>query len=397
MSNRRAFSLILTAALLSLACGPSHSQAESVRWRNNLDAAKIEATQSGKLVLLHFWTTSCGPCRTLERDVFSQPQIGDSLDQNFVPVKVDADLSPALSSAYEIDRVPTDVVLTPQGNVVAKLSCPLDPSAYANQLGNVATHYAQFMAKPNSTVQPPVQSAYNGLQVGQYNAEPAVTTMPSDNPAAVTPAAAYTTNPYAAAPQAAPEFSALAAAPQSPSAPQGINNPYTQAPPMAQQNAAQQNAAQQNAAQQPAPQSQIVTTAQLAEQLPPGSPPLAFEGFCPVTLKAARKWVAGNPQFGAIHRGRTFLFTGDAQRQQFLANPDAYSPVFSGMDAVIMIDQNQAVEGSRRYGYEYRGAFYLFHNQQTMARFANDPDRYSAQVRQAMNRLDAGAGGTMYR
>ncbi len=386
MSIRHAFSLILTAALLSLACGPSHSQAEPVRWRNNLDAAKIEATQSGKLVLLHFWTTSCGPCRTLERDVFSLPQIGDFLDQNFVPVKVDADLAPALSSAYEIDRVPTDVVLTPQGNVVAKLSCPMDPTAYANQLGNVATHYVQFMAKPNSTVQPPVQSAYNGLQVGQYNAQPAVTTAPSDNPATVAPAASHTTNPYVA-PQAAPEFSAQAAPPQSPSAPQGINNPYTQAPPMA----------QQNATQQPAPQSQIVTTAQLAVQLPPGSPPLAFEGFCPVTLKVARKWIAGNPQFGAIHRGRTFLFTGDAQRQQFLANPDAYSPVFSGMDAVIMIDQNQAVEGSRRYGYEYRGAFYLFHNQETMARFANDPDRYSAQVRQAMNRMDAGAGGTTYR
>lgn len=386
MSIRRASSLILTVALLSLACGESLARAESVRWRNNLDAAKIEAAQSKKLVLLHFWTTTCGPCRNLERDVFSQPQIGDFLEQKFVPMKVDADLSPALSSAYEIDRVPTDVVLTPQGNVVAKLSCPMDPTAYMNQLGNVATHYAQFMAKPDSPVQPPVQSAYNGMQVGQYNAQPTVTTAPANNPAMVTPTAAYTTNPYAA-PQSASQFSAQTAAPQSPSAPQGVNNPYIQAPPMA----------QQNAAQQPAPQSQIVTTAQLAAQLPPGSPPLAFEGFCPVTLKTAHKWVAGNPQFGAIHRGRTFLFAGDAQRQQFLANPDAFSPVFSGMDAVMMIDQNKAVEGSRRFGYEYRGAFYLFHNQETMARFANDPDRYSAQVRQAMNRMDANAGGTTYR
>jgi len=387
MGIQRKLPLILMATWLSLAFSPSTSQAESVRWRNNLDAAKIEASQSGKLVLLHFWTTSCGPCRTLERDVFSQPQIGDFLDQNFVPVKVDADLAPALAGAYEIDRVPTDVVLTPQGNVVAKLSCPMEPAAYVGQLGNVASHYAQFMASPNASAQAPVQSAYTGLQVGQYNAQSAASTTPPASPATVTPAAAYTTNPFTAAPPASAEASAQTVAPQASSAPQGYNNPYAPAPP----------AAQQMAAQQPAPQPQIVTTAQLVSQLPPGSPPLAFEGFCPVTLKLARKWVAGNPLFGAVHRGRTFLFTGESERQQFLANPDAYSPVFSGMDAVRMIDQNQAVEGSRRFGYEYRGAFYLFHSQETMARFANEPDRYSAQVRQAMNRLDANSGGTMLR
>lgn len=382
MSIRPTHSLLLLATLLSLAIAPAASRAESVRWRNNVDAAKIEATQSGKLVLLHFWTTSCGPCKTLERDVFSQPQIGDLLEHSFVPVKVDADLAPALAGAYEIDRVPTDVVLTPQGNVVAKLSCPMDPSTYATQLGNVASHYVQFMAKSNAPVQPPVQSAYNGLQVGQYNAQQAPATTTSEGPAGVTPAAAYASNPYAAAPQAAPAASEQMAAPQAKQVLPGMNNPFAQTT---------------SAAQPASQQQQIVTTAQLAAKLPPGSPPLAFEGFCPVTLKVARKWVPGNPHFGAIHRGRTFLFSSDAGRQQFLANPDAFSPVFSGMDAVIMLDQNQAVEGSRRYGYEYRGAFYLFHSQETMARFAKDPDRYSAQVRQAMNRMEANSGGTTYR
>ena len=126
--------------------------------------------------------------------------------------------------------------------------------------------------------------------------------------------------------------------------------------------------------------------------LPAGSPPLAFEGFCSVTLKSERKWVKGNTTYGAVHRGRTFLFTGESQRQKFLANPDAYSPVFSGYDAVVMLEQNQAVEGSRRFGYEYRGAFYLFNSQETMNKFASNPDRYSAQVRQAMNRLDSNLG-----
>ncbi len=387
MSTRRNFQLILTTALLSLAANASFSQAEAVRWRNNLDAAKIEAIESGKLVLLHFWNPSCGPCRTLDQTVFSQPQIGDFLEQHFVPVKLNADLSPALAGQYQIDRVPSDVVITPQGNVVAKLSCPLQADAYAGQLNNVASHYAQFMAKPSAPAQPPVQTAYGGLQVGQYNAQPAPSATPQTSPTTVTPAAAYTSNPFVGAPRTPPQATVQAA--PAPAAPQPYGNPYSPAV------APATHVAQQTvAAQPPTPQSQTATT---APQLPPGSPALAFDGYCPVTLKLARKWVVGNPQFGAVHRGRTFLFTSDAERQQFLANPDAYSPVFSGMDPVLMLDQNQMVEGSRKYGYEYRGAFYLFHSQETMAHFANDPARYSTQVRQAMNRLDAGAGGTVLR
>ncbi|MCH7752920.1 MAG: thioredoxin family protein [Planctomycetes bacterium] len=397
MSTRRNIQLILTIALLSLAANASFSQAEAVRWRTDLDAAKIEAIQSGKLVLLHFWTPSCGPCRTLEQDVFSQPQIGDFLEQSFVPVKVNAELSPALAGAYQIDQVPSDVVLTPQGNVVAKLSCPMQPDAYTEQLNGVATHYVQFMAKPSAPVQPPRQSVYAGLQVGHYNTQPAATSTPQTSPATVNPAPAYTSNPFTGPPQAPPQATAQMPTAPTPAMPQRYSNPYAPAtaPAVAPAFAPAPPVAQQYvAAQQPAPRSQIATT---PPRLPPGSPALAFDGYCPVSLKLARKWVAGNPQFGAIHRGRTFLFTSDAQRQQFLANPDTYSPVFSGMDPVLMLDQNQAVEGSRKFGYEYRGAFYLFHNKETMAQFANNPDRYSAQVRQAMNRLDSKAGGSVLR
>ena len=401
MSTQRNTPLILTIALLSLAATASFSRAETVRWRSNIDAAKIEATQSGKLVLLHFWTPSCGPCRALDQDVFSQPQIGDFLEQHFVPVKVNADLSPALSGVYQIQRVPSDIVLSAQGNVVAKLSCPLQADAYAAQLGNVASHYTQFMANPSAAARPTTQAAYGGLQVGQYNAQPVATSAPHAVPTdatVVTPAAAYSTaNPYVSGPPASAQAAVqdVAQPSASPAAPQNYINPYIPAaapatPPVAAATAPPATPATPVARQSIAPQP-------TAPQLPPGSPALAFDGYCPVTLKSARKWVVGNTQFGAVHRGRTFLFTGEAERQQFLASPDSYSPVFSGMDPVLMLDQNKMVEGSRKYGYEYRGAFYLFHSPATMAHFANDPVRYATQVRQAMNRSDASASGAVLR
>ena len=89
--------------------------------------------------------------------------------------------------------------------------------------------------------------------------------------------------------------------------------------------------------------------------LPPGSPELGFDGYCPVTLMFANKWVQGKVEIGMEHRGRLYLFASEQQREQFAANPDAFAPVFSGLDPVLMLDQNQAVNGSRKYGFKYRG------------------------------------------
>jgi len=425
MLTRPIFRWSLTTAALCLLSSLSEVQADPVKWRNNVDAAKIEAAQTGKLVLLHFWSTSCGPCKQLDRDVFSQPQVGQLLEQHFVPVKISADISPALAGSFNIDRVPTDVVLSPQGNVVAKLSCPPTALGYSTQLSNLAQHYRQQLAKHNTPAQAPVQSAYAGLKIGQYNSG-ATATVPASTPqtrvsapqapvsapqAAMIPASQpqVTHNAYvsaAANPQAPGQVVTAApsrygsqqvatavsqAAPTPPAAVQMISS-QTPLPPQQPIAAPPMSAAIATVATES--KMEPKTTATL--KLPEGSPPLAFEGYCPSTLKHARKWVLGDLKYGAIHRGRTYLFTGEAERQQFLANPDAYSPVFSGIDPVKLLDENQTVEGSRKFGYEYRGAFYLFASQATMTRFASQPDQYAAGVRQAMTRMD-GLGTTMRR
>ena len=133
--------------------------------------------------------------------------------------------------------------------------------------------------------------------------------------------------------------------------------------------------------------------------LPANVPPLGFDGCCPVTLKTLNKWTAGSTAFGAIHRGRTYLFAGETERQQFLADPDSYSPVFAGLDPVLLLDQRQTVPGTRKYGFKYGNAFYLFSCAETRDKFEASPHTYAAGVRQAMAKVDgvAGVGGTIRR
>jgi YHS domain-containing protein len=90
------------------------------------------------------------------------------------------------------------------------------------------------------------------------------------------------------------------------------------------------------------------------------APAVALEGYCPVSLLEQRKWLRSDPQFGAIHRGKTYLFaTEDAQRK-FLANPDGYSPALSGFDPVAFAQRGEMVEGKRSFGITFNRQIFLF-------------------------------------
>jgi YHS domain-containing protein len=120
-------------------------------------------------------------------------------------------------------------------------------------------------------------------------------------------------------------------------------------------------------------------------RLPPGYPPLGFDGYCPVSMRQEWKWVPGDPRYGVVHRGRTYWFAGPEQQKQFLEDPDHYSPALSGLDPVMAIDHKQKVPGKREHSLDYDNLFYLFSSEATLQQFTANPERYAATVRQAMN------------
>lgn len=458
----RSQAFVRSVVALAAAIAPLAAFAESsVRWRSNLDAAKIEATQSNRLLLLHFTRKSCGPCKYLDDNVFSQPHVGPAVEQHFVPVRIDADTSPALAASFQLKSVPTEILLTPQGQVVANLPIPDKADAYLAQLQNVATHYAQTsgggqrgaeranlnpayaklpvaaapvaatVATPTNVQVPqtqgnPFMAAKSPQQAAPYAAAgqggaaaaPPITPTPMTPPAGATQPGANLTagaaapySPYGTVTPSMPAnamprsyrnpaevaatAAAVAPATVSPAAP-----PVASAPVQTALSAGPPNVAPVSASI-PAPASAAATVAAAPAvappQLPAGSPPVGFEGYCPVTVKTQRKWVLGNPSLGVVHRGRTYLFASEAERQQFWADPDAYSPVFAGLDPVMLLEKQQSVEGMRRYNWEYGGLVYFFSSEETKRRFEANPASYAAGVRQAMNRIDAAEGGIIRR
>jgi protein disulfide-isomerase len=117
----------------------------------------------------------------------------------------------------------------------------------------------------------------------------------------------------------------------------------------------------------------------------PVAMPLGMDGYSTVTLLEQGRWQVGDRRFGALHRGRTYLFTSAEELQRFLANPDAYSPVASGQDVVAALNYGQEVEGKRSLGLTYQNRIYLFSSQETQQMFVQNRDRYATEVLQAEN------------
>ncbi|MGV3608692.1 MAG: thioredoxin family protein [Planctomycetaceae bacterium] len=118
------------------------------------------------------------------------------------------------------------------------------------------------------------------------------------------------------------------------------------------------------------------------------APSFGLEKYCPVTMAESMKWAKGNPQFGAVHRGRTYLFASQEAQQKFLADPDRFSPVLSGCDPVVFVEQGKLVDGSRNCGLTYRGQMFFFVNKANADRFWKSPDSYTVPSYQAMMQAD---------
>jgi YHS domain-containing protein len=125
-----------------------------------------------------------------------------------------------------------------------------------------------------------------------------------------------------------------------------------------------------------------------------GGMPLGLEGYCPVTLREKATWVEGRAQYGACHRGRTYLFAGESEQRTFLGDPDRYAPALSGDDPVMAFDAGRQVAGQRQYGVTYQSRVYLFSSPETQSVFTAAPERYVGRVMVAEN---PNAAGTVVR
>ncbi len=88
-------------------------------WAAIVKKAKAE----NKMIFLDAYASWCGPCKLLQKNVFTRSDVGELFNKNFINVKVDMERGegPQLARLFPLEAYPTLFFIEPSGKIVRKV------------------------------------------------------------------------------------------------------------------------------------------------------------------------------------------------------------------------------------------------------------------------------------
>lgn len=97
---------------------PRPNRADRIQWQKWGKAPFAEARRQQRPVLLAVGAIWCHWCHVMDETTYSDSDVIAYINENYIPVRVDADMRPDIDSLYNQGGWPSTVVLTPDGNIV---------------------------------------------------------------------------------------------------------------------------------------------------------------------------------------------------------------------------------------------------------------------------------------
>ena len=128
--------------------------------KENWEGILAKASAENKLIFMDAYTTWCGPCKMMSKDVFTEASVGAFYNENFINAKIDMEAGEGLELAerYEVRAYPTLLFIDGDGELVHRGvgyqsaeqfvslgEIALDPS---RRLSSLAARYAQGDRSP---------------------------------------------------------------------------------------------------------------------------------------------------------------------------------------------------------------------------------------------------------
>jgi thiol-disulfide isomerase/thioredoxin/YHS domain-containing protein len=330
------FVLTLSVVVLSGTAARADLDPSSV-WGHDFAAGEAEAARLHRPMVVHFGATWCPPCRKMEKELLNTQQVLKTLDAGFIAVKVDVDKYQKVKQRFKVDSLPTDLVLSPDGHVLARTE-GYDGSIRQKYLNNLSQIDNQF-AKAGTRL-PRTAPGFDHVQ----------------QPVATNSIPAIPDRALASKEKLVPQ----------PSEPRKVDMPPATTP-----GAIPQDDDSLDGALEP----------------DTGEVHVAMDGYCPVTLRTSRTWKAGNKDFALEHDGQLFFFTAADKLADFKASPEKFAPRLLGCDPVMLAENDLAIRGSTKFGAFYEGSLFLFESAESRAKFKKTPTRYS-QLKHALKPED---------
>ncbi len=132
--NRSRIAIVALALSAMMLGGVSRAE---VHFKDiSFDDAKALAAKEHKVIMVDFYTTWCVWCKTLDRNTYSDENVGKITDAKFIAVKIDAEKGEGvtLAKTYKINGYPTIVFFDKDGNEIDRVVGYEDASRFARSL-----------------------------------------------------------------------------------------------------------------------------------------------------------------------------------------------------------------------------------------------------------------------
>lgn len=322
--------------------------AGSGNWESDFETAKNRSSQTGLPLLIHFHADWCGPCRLMEREVLSTPQVVSVIGHTIVGVRVNSDHRKDLVHRFGITSLPTDVILSASGSVLSKSVGSPGRDRYVAKL-------KQFGRVSNVSPQP---SAVAAAETDSKSAPTAVEdtvvaarkpVIPDENPSQ--PVQGEFRNPDVQ--DGEPGSADLA-----------VSSGADSGAPVV---------AHKRSDSKPADDSEKLTP--ILKRV--SDHRIGLNGFCPVTLTATSAWKAGKEEFLSDYQGVRYLMSSETSLKQFQSTPEAFIPMLHGFDPVALTNDMMIVSGQVELGATYLSRVYFFSSEKNRSQFLVTPSKYA--------------------
>ncbi len=130
--------LILSAVLMF-----AFEWSGKVNWSISYQSAKSIAAKEHKLVMVDIALTNCPPCRYLATKVYTNSQVANYINKNFVPVfyLADKDSIPTEVQNYFTGSTPTILFIEPNGKLFTYFVGARKPADFLAILQKVKSKY----------------------------------------------------------------------------------------------------------------------------------------------------------------------------------------------------------------------------------------------------------------
>jgi thioredoxin-related protein len=116
----KSIGLIILALFFSLLIFIDGSASSSeIQW-HAYDAGMARGKFEKKKIFLHFTADWCFYCGVMENEAFKDPAIISSLNENFVPIKVDYDKETETANFYRVQGLPDTIFIAEDGQIIGR-------------------------------------------------------------------------------------------------------------------------------------------------------------------------------------------------------------------------------------------------------------------------------------